>query len=99
MEELLGNYTLYSQLNDSSCVLTGRAVSETASSIQHVAPYHTMPCYQGKVCTQDGPAGRYAELPDSATQGSQCIPASNNPAFTLCHNDPFQMDGLAAIDV
>ena len=90
IEDHLGNYTLYSQLNDSSCVLTGQPVSETPSPTRHVAPYYSTPCYQGAVYTQDGKARRYAESPDSATQGSQWIPDSNNPAFTLCHNDPFQ---------
>ena len=99
MEELLGNYMLYSQLNDSSCVLTGQAVSGTASSIQPVAPNYAMPCYQGTVCTKDGPARRYAEWPDAVTQGCQCIPASNSPGFDLSQIDTSQMDWLAAIDL
>lgn len=97
MEEVLRN-TPYSQLNDRSCVLSGQAVLETASSIHHVAPYCAMSCYQDTACTPDGPARRYAEWPDFLTQGCQCSPTSNNTAFDLCQNDTSQMDWLAAID-
>ena len=98
VEEALGDYTPYSQLNDRSCVLTGQAVSETASPIHHVAPYCTISSYQGTVCTPDRPARPYVEWPDSITQGCQCIPTSNNPGLDLCQNDTAQMDWLAAID-
>lgn len=99
VEKVLGNYTPYSQLNDSSCVLTGQAVSGTDSSIQHVAPYCAMSRYQGAVCTPGRPARRYAEWPDAVTQGCQCIPASSNHGFNLSQIDTSQIDWLAAIDL
>ena len=98
MGKVLENYTPYPQLNDSSCVPTRQAVSETASLIHHVAPYCTISSCQGRVCTTDGPARRYIEWPDSLIQGSQRISTSNNSGFDPCQHDTSQMDWLAAID-
>ena len=92
VEEVLGNCTPYSQLINRSCVLTGKAVTETASPIHHVAPYCTISSYQGTVCTPDRPMRRYAEWPDAIAQGCQCILTSNNPGFELGQNDTSQMD-------
>ena len=98
MEKVLGNYTPYPQLNESSCVLTGQDVSETTPLIQHITPYCTTSRCQRRVCTPDGPARRYIEWADSLTQGSQCISTSSNPGFDPCQYDTSQTDWLAAID-
>ena len=98
MEGVSGNFAPYSQANDSSCVLTGQAVSENASSINGVAPYCTMSRPRGAICTPDGPAKFYGEWPESVTQGCQCISTSNNPGFDLRSKDASQNDWLADID-
>ena len=82
-----GNYTPYSQANNRSCVLTGHAVSETASPIDDVDSYCTMPRLRGTICTTDGLANNYAEWPDSVTEDYQRIPTSNNPGLELCSKD------------
>ena len=98
IEEVSENYTPYSQANDSSCVLTGQAVPETASSINNFAPYCTISRHQGTICTPDAPAKHYAEWPESVTEGYQYISTSNNPSSDLCSKDASQIDWLADMD-
>ena len=97
MEEVHGNNPPYSQLSDRSCVLTGQAVSETAASTHHIAPYCTTSHHPGTIFAPDGPAKDYAEWPESVTQGCQGT-TSNNPGFDLCSEDASQLGWLADID-